>query len=509
VGWAGAVAADSPRRIPAAAAEEYSKGEVALETHTIGLDATGFRESIEHFTKAIDAWRGFARAYLGRANARLSSAPQVQASLIPPDALEAIISDLNRARDLGLDNGLVLEQLAGSEFSLALHDHSGLFRRAASHARAAIEKVPTDPVARYSLAIALLGAGDTKGADSAYRDAVQRTLYLDTAGEKPRNAPQFEQAWVSGALSDLEALRLAKSDLGADIDREKELVVGSVAGGALTSPTGQARFSGVQVQVLPATVTWFSAGASRFDPQTDVLSAQWYSRTDGKPWIGMPEVSGRVDPSVETSVPRFSARSLTSSSIPPRCLGTGDYRVELYVNGRLAGNAETSVSYGSLQAFVDRALNLDACHPADWQFSKYTLPGFRQGFVSADGSRGLYLIRYNLSLLPARLRNRPTERITEGLLESTVHTSQFLLPRKLTGETRPEHQASMGLPGSTQRTFFAGPTVAFGQCAIDTGDNAAFVTIVFGPKLSFVQPNGDLIPVVASLTEYRYGGSSF
>src|SRR5581483_7528501 len=127
--------------------------------------------------KAIDAWPGLARAYLGRANARLSSAPQVQASLISPQDLKTVISDLERAIDLGLESGLVLEQLAGSEFSLALHDQPDLFHRAAAHARDAIGIVPHDPVARYSLAISLLGAGDVNAAKAAYRDAIESTIY--------------------------------------------------------------------------------------------------------------------------------------------------------------------------------------------------------------------------------------------------------------------------------------------------------------------------------------------
>jgi hypothetical protein len=500
VAWAVTVAAGSPKTVPAEAASEYSQGEVALETSTIGQDPAGFRSSIEHFTKAIHAWPGFARAYLGRANATLASAPLVQATLIPPDALRSVISDLHRAQGFGLDSGLVREQLAGAEFSLALHDQPGLFRSAAADARDAIAKVPADPVARYSLAISLLGAGDAEGARAAYRDAIARTL---------PSSPPFQQGWVSGALSDLEALLTAKPDLKDEITREKEFVVGSIAAGHETEPAGAASFTGLQVQVLPTTVTWLSGGATGYDPQRNVLSAQWYTRTGDNAWIGMPEVSGPVNAQLEPSLPRYSSRNITSSSIPPRCLGTGDYRVELYVDGHLAGEAETRVKYGSLQAFIDRALNLDACRPSTWRFSRFTLPGFRQGFVSDDGSRGLYLIRYDLSLLPAKLRIRPTAQITESLLESTVQSSQFLFPRKLTAESAVTHQPSMGLPGSSQRSFFAGSTLAYGQCAIDTGDKAAFVTIVFGPQLEFLPPDGSLIPIAASLTEYRYGGSSF
>lgn len=314
VGWGAAIAATSPKRVPSSAAAEYSAGEIALETSTIGQDPAGFAESIDHFTKAIDDWPGFARAYLDRANARLSSAPQVQASLIPADELKEVISDLNTAIGLGLDSGLVLEQLAGSEFSLALHDEPGLFGRAASHARAAIANVPHDPVARYSLAVSLLGGGHVQAADRAYRDAVESTIYLNVAAKKLRNAPAFEEVWVSGALSDLEALRAAKPDAGGDIDREKAFVVGSVAAGRVAGAGQGPSFAGLQAQVTPTSVAWATAGGRGFAPERDVLSVQWFTRKSGQPWIGLPEVSGRVDPRVETAVPRYSARNLTSSS---------------------------------------------------------------------------------------------------------------------------------------------------------------------------------------------------
>jgi hypothetical protein len=176
------------------------------------------------------------------------------------------------------------------------------------------------------------------------------------------------------------------------------------------------------------------------------------------------------------------------------------------VNGHLAGSAETHVDYGSMKASIDRALNLEICRPESWQASKFTLPGFRQGFVAADGSKGAYLIRYDLSLLPARLKNLPTEQITEALLDSTVNTTQFLLPGTITQRSAIQHQPSMGLQGSSQRSFAYPSGLAYGQCAIDERDKAAFVTIVFGPQASFAQPGGDLIPVVLSLSEYRFGG---
>ena len=507
VAWAGTLAASAPERAPPAAAEEFAKGEVALETAS---DTAGFNDAIAHFTKAIDAWPGFARAYLGRANARLSaSAPELESTLIPPEALEKVIDDLEEAIDRGLDNAAVREQLAASRFTLALHDRPKLFGQAVDDARAAREAAPGDPVAAYSLAVSLLGAERRDEAREAYRRAIELTIYVDGDAKKPRNAPPFSQTWLSGALSDLEALREANSELGDEIDATKECLVASVGAGKVTDPEGEANFGQVQAQVLPTVMQWFTSGAQGFDAKRNVLSAQWYSRTGDHTWIGLPEVSGRIDPRVEPGVPRFSSRNVTSASIPPRCNGTAEYRVELYVDGHLAGDASTEVDYGSLQAFIDRALNLEVCHPKEWRLSKFGLPGSRQGFVSPDGAKGVFLVRYDLALVPANLRDKPREQVTDALLQSTIQTSPFLLPGKVAGTSAPQHQALMGLQGSTQRSFSYGSGLAYGNCGIDPKDGAAFVALVFGPPQSFAQPGGDLVPVVASLSEYRYGGSSF
>lgn len=507
VGWAAAITADTPKTIPKSAADEFSLGEVALETSS---DAAGFQSSIDHFTKAIDAWPGFARAYLGRANATLTqSAPELQSTLIPVEALERVISDLKQSRERGLGSGLLFQQLAASEFTLALHDQPALFRKAVTDARHAIDEAPNDPVGHYSLAISLLGTGDVDAARDAYRDAIDSTIHLAVDGDEPRNAPQFEQVWVSGALSDLEALGDAKPDVGDEIDRLKELIVGSVAAGGFTEPSGNASFPGLQSTVTPTTVAWLSGGQTGYDRERNRLSVQWYTKSGDHTWIGMPEVSGAVNPQLDTSVPRYLARNLTSSSIPPRCLGSADYRVELYVDGHLAGDAETTAPWGDQQAFIDRALNLEACYPPSWKRSKFELPGYRQGFDSPDGTKGIYLIRYDLALLPQRLRGKPTAQITDGLLVSTMNTSRFLLPKKPFASSPAQHQNSLGLPGSTQRSFFYENGLAYVQCALDERDKAAFVLVVFGPQASFQQPAGDLLPVTASLSEYRFGGGSF
>src|SRR6266542_666851 len=510
VGWAIQVTLSAPSTIPAEAATEYAQGEVALETAT---DAPSSQVAVDHFSRAIYLWPGVSRAYLGRANATLfGSASQVEATLIPPEALERVLSDLSRAQSQGFDNALLLEQLGGTDFSLGLHGQPDRFDAAIDDARAAIEIVPDDPVPRFTLAVSLLAQGDTDGAAAAYTDAMARVLYLQGDPSQPRNSPPFEQPWVSGALSDLEALLAAKPDAAADMNRFKEYVVASFAAGQPAGPSGDASFTGVQAQLTPTTLFWLTGGNTGYDPNSQTLSAEWYFRQSGSAWVAMPEVSGVVDPRVETTAPQYSGRNLVSSSIPARCLKTEQYRVELYVNGHLAGQAETQAQFGALVPFTDRSVNLEVCHPADWTLADSTLPGFRDALHNADGTQGVVLFRYNLTTLPANLQQLDPSVLTDRLLSATVRSNPDLFPAQASPAGDATHQSFQGLEGSTERLFAYDGGVAEGQAGIDAKDQAVFVTFVYGPQEAFNAPGaaqGGLVSVLQSISEYRPGGSSF
>jgi hypothetical protein len=507
--WAVTVALNAPERIPAAAAVEYARGEVALEVANAPDEA---KVAVEHFTRAIDEWPGFSRAYLGRANATLfGSATQVEAALIPPEALERVESDLSTAREQGFDNGLVLEQIGGTAFSLGLHDRPDQFAAAADDARQAIEIVPDDPVPRFTLAVSLLAQGDRGGAESAYGDAVARMLYLHGDPSHPRNSTPFEQLWVSGALSDLEAVAAAKPDLAGDAGRLKEFVVGSFAAGAPADPGGDASFSGVRVQLSPGTLSWFTDAATGFDAASQTLSAEWYFRPPGAGWVAMPEVSGLVDPRVDTLSPQFAGRNLVSSSIPARCLEDGDYKVELYVGGHLAGQAEGPARFGTLQAFIDRSINLEVCHPQDWELADSSLPGFRDGLTSADRSQGVYLFRYNLTSLPASLQKLAEGDLTDRLITETLQSNTTLFPSAATTRGQAHHDPFQGLRGPTENVYGYNGGFIQALAGIDPNDKALFVALVFGPQDAFQSGTtpGILTSVLQSIAEYRFGGSSF
>ena len=513
VGWGVKTALSAPQHVPEQAAREFAAGVVGTETAS---DAQGYAAARAHYDRAIQLWPGFARAYLGRAMVTLTAAsPKLIDVSIPPDALTSAISDLGRARDLGLDTVPVLETLASAEFSLALHGHPELYERSADLAQQLVRLIPDDPVARYTLSFGLLGAGRVQEAASAFHDAVLRTIYPGGDTSKTAISGPFQEVWVAGALTDLDAMGTADSSLRETVSRFKEELVASVSAGSPAEPSGQARASGVQVQVSPTTVAWGAQGLAGFDVGTDRLSVQWYSRPPGvTAWVGMPEVSGTIDPERTPSLPNGSAANLLSSSIPARCLAPGDYRVELYVNGHLAGGARAAAPFGELQGYVDRALNLEVCHPAGWTLSDRSLTGFRDALVTPEGSQGVVLFRYNLASLPASLATSAPDTLAASLIGTSVQDAQDVLPSQAAGAVpgQVQHSPFAGLQGATEQALAYGDQLVFVEAGIDPNDRAAFVAMTFGPQQLFAPtaPGGQSLATVASsIGEYRFGGGSF
>ena len=104
------------RRLSVTAHRPAAAGVVAGET---AFGPEGYAAARAHYDRAIRLWPSFARAYQGRAVATLTAAsPKLVDVELPPAALQAAITDLQRAWDLGLDTVPVLETLASAKFSL-------------------------------------------------------------------------------------------------------------------------------------------------------------------------------------------------------------------------------------------------------------------------------------------------------------------------------------------------------------------------------------------------------
>lgn len=503
--FAARTALDSPDPAPREAAAEFTKGFVGLETAT---ERGGFLEARTHFTRSVELWPSFGRGYVGRALATLrAEAPKLNVVLLPTEALESAEADFERARGLGVDTPSVRLQLAATKFALALQGRPELFRETEALARRAIAALPSDPVPRYNLAFSLLGQERTEEAMPAFREAIARTVAADMAGT-PR-PPEFVQSYVSSALTDLEALKQKNPGLADEVADAKALLVASAAAGRVTEPGAGsgAPVAPLQVLLTASTLSWIASSPLQGEPGGPV-SMQWYERGEGGGWVGLAEVSGPLGPGLQ--LPTQEARNILASSLPPRCLESKAYRVELYVEGRLAGEGEQTATLRPLTAFVDPVLNLTMCHPPEWRQAPSTLEGFRDVVTSRDGKQGAVMLRYNLTALPPRLRRLGSAALTEALLQTSVDSIRDVLPGAVTGATEVTHERYIWPDGPSQRSYaIEGGGLAFAQAGVDRGDDAAFVVLVFGPQDLFspvAAPEESLLTVATSFSEYRYGG---
>ncbi|MGH7425760.1 MAG: tetratricopeptide repeat protein, partial [Candidatus Methylomirabilales bacterium] len=258
--------------------------------------------------------------------------------------------------------------------------------------REAIKLDPDNPNLRYNLGLALLAAGKKEEARRAYETGVLRTIFLDFRENIWRDNPDLEEAYVGGALTDLEILAAARKGMSKEVLETKELIVESVAAGELGPPRSNASVSRIDALVFPAQ-TQFSIEDKDFDPEGDLISVQWYQKAPGFGWVVVPEASGVTELLQDSEGQYFAQGQYLARSFPPRCLPEGEYRVELYVYGRLAGQGHTKSDFRTLQASLDRDLNIAACRPADWIRSAKAEPGLMNGYLSPDGSRGVYIVR--------------------------------------------------------------------------------------------------------------------
>ena len=467
----------------AEAATAYARARVAaMNAH----DPAGFLAAEQEYDRAITLRPTFARAYAERGGVIfLGASPQRSgfASIAPPEALERARADLERARVLGLANPQLVGELGFFSFAGGIQSgDAALLNESVAYSRQATALDPGEPVYRYNLAVALVGAGRLEEATNAYQDAVLRTLFIDDALTELRQAPSIEETWLAGALTDLELVRKYRPDLDGQVRGFKEQIVGRVTTGSPDPPASSAaNFADIGLDVFPAALQW-QAHVSGYDATRDVISAQWYNQDPaGLGWAVIPEVSITATPNVATDGRLFQLTPYLSRVVPPACLPAGTYRAEIYVNGTLAAQAEVVADFGQYMAFAARDLTMAFCRPTDWQRREDRIPGLVDGFANADGQYGAFAVRYGL---PGSYRQLPN--ISAEITDLTLTAFADWLP------AQPQYLADngttadyfMGLSDTAWRWYDYGTGYVRVGAGV-TPDGVVLVGIVHGPYAWF------------------------
>ncbi|MBA2254667.1 MAG: hypothetical protein H0W07_06105 [Chloroflexi bacterium] len=491
--WTGLVASAPPRASDLGAAAAFAEAHVAA---LAAVDQAGFAAAVSGYDRAIAMRPTFARAYKERSEAILLAGTPRHGALIGitgTDALARSRADLEKARDLGLRTGVVMGNLGFASFLQGVQQGDrALIERAVGHTRAAIDLDATNPRWRFNLAVALLALDRTVESDEAYRVGLQHLLYVDVEKQTLRAEPVIEEFVTAAALSDLETLASRRPDLAPKVGGIKQFLVGAVAReSAVDQPQSPASLGPVSVGVLPAEVEW-TAELQAWDTSRDVLSAQWYyDDPQQRGWTVIPSISGVVDVTRD----EYNLRSYLAASTPPSCLPDGSYRVELYVNGRLAGQAQATSSFGDLRAFAARDLTVALCRPPDWTEAEVSYAGLFNGYESPDKQSGVVLFRLGI---PGRGRDEAELSVAVTDFVTEAFKDLFTNPPVAQGE--PEEGYLLALAGTRWRTYDYGDGRLRTGAGVDPSDGSVFLVWVFGPYAWFDSPVPDQI--VSSLSRY-------
>jgi tetratricopeptide (TPR) repeat protein len=364
---------DSPPKPEPAAAAAYADGKVAFESGH-------FQTALEDFACATHLNPHFEEAYLQQSEAfDLRGMPRdaliVNESLENRSNLRKALDYGRRARQLNPEDPQALTQIATALFVYGVSDRNrAQLTRALALDRRQRADMPDDPIPAFNTATTLLALG------RPWRKSYGRAERLMSESSQPL-------AYVGAALTDLDFLRAShlRNGLAAEAKEAKEQVVAAGMADApghprsgSPGPDGRALASDVRLQMTPAAAyLGFEAKGLRAD-RDQVFLAVYHRERLG--WQEVQPLSGRVVP--ERTRGGYEAVLWTSS--PTSCLPGGKYKVELYVDGRIANVVPESGATAHLPRLVRRSLrgmNLYLCEPGKaWRRIPRHAAGLLDGF---------------------------------------------------------------------------------------------------------------------------------
>jgi hypothetical protein len=122
-----------------------------------------------------------------------------------------------------------------------------------------------------------------------------------------------------------------------------------------------------------------------------------------------------------------SNSSYVSNSTPATCLPPGHYRIELYVNGQLAGNATANGAWGALHAVRFSDVDGAMCVPDGWH--SFSGGAGADGYLSPDAAAGTMILSIPKSTDPALAANqRALAVVMDSVVRSVSGSGGGLLP---------------------------------------------------------------------------------
>lgn len=314
-----------------------------------------YQAAIKAYDRALAADPGYPVALenLSTVIVQAASPPQTTGqyvmSMSTPAAYRAAIGDMTRALG-GTGNDYVpLANLGAYYFYVRAYAES------AAMSQRAIQLNPGPPLPWTNLGLALLGEGNAPAAAQAYRHAIALIVRYPNPG--------YRMELFSSALTTLQALAVQQPGRAALVQRTKDAIIAAESRKQFPTavPAGHATISKLEVQTswphLNLRFTYANV------PKGARLAAIVYFRPPGgTSWLQ------------PNGLDYFSTINLASSGTAnwsltdQTCPSAGEYRVEMYTDGRLldAVTAAAPKPPATTALYEDPFGEVTLCRPVDW-----------------------------------------------------------------------------------------------------------------------------------------------
>ncbi len=471
--WGVYAAVRAPQTAPPEAMAAYADGRVAY-------DRGDYATAIRYFSCSVAQDPEFAPSYQWRALSYLGSTQTSFA--VPSSDLSRGIGDAEQAISLGSNDPELLNALSAMLYVTGIRRHDlGLIGQAETFMASAHREYPTSPTIAFNLA----------------EDKLVLGQFSLSAYQRAERLPGAQNSYYGlaslGSLVNVDASSFGTT-LHGPVTAAKQSVITELSGGSSPAGTEAApntvlanggppslsvslsRADGTS-DLAPGQFGITIPSGHGFDPRRDRLYAVWYHRS-GAAWTEEGP-SGPITAGTAEALHVDPNGQLTASLPTHQCLPNGEYKAELYVNGRLAGQAIQTLHSDPLSSRTLGDLNFGYCTPSVWSRPSSSLPGLIEGNVSPAGNAGMIVI--DASADGARVHS------SRAVLRDVVQRVGALLP---SGLAHPQNQR-LPFGGGMCDADVEAYSYRGGRLLAGIGRDAygrEIAGIVYGPLSTFASP---------------------
>ena len=438
---------------PGAAATAFADGKVASNDLNDPAAIADFNHALALRSKFVDAYIERAAveydAGIPHMGTGADALPTTAGPVTIPTtaAIDRATSDLERAHSDGSTSSTLFANLAGDlTYRGLLTNSNSDLSQSRSYAEQAIDELKN----QENVAGLLADTYFVLAEDDLALGNSQASAEYRAADVQLRNPAINDEYTVAAALTDLSLIETERPSLAARADAIRDEIV---AQGEITYPAKGKPFEttpggylprkdfashivhlgGVKASPDPGHALFYFTQPNGFSPTYDLLSAQWeYQDPVHHEWAVLPEISGPLTKGQLVSLGGgFYASnnpSYVSGSTPATCLPQGKYRVQLFVDGRLAGTATASSNWPAFHAVRFSEVDGAMCVPNGWQPFGNLGPG-AGGYVAKDNSAGAFIISIPKSAASSLAGNRPGQaNVMNAYVKGFASGKQGLFP---------------------------------------------------------------------------------